>query len=210
MDLNSFFRGWSLIWPASMLFFGRIPSGLTHIPPQLIAAARVGCFGGDRREQPTINAPRPSPFAPLRRTRPPLLKPPQLVVCCVLPRRQPNHSAPAAPALCAPAPAPALCAPLPLPACQAQPRARCPPQTPSAGSRRRLGNGRLGPGGKGAHRAGPWRGQGHTGRVPGGRDALAAGQHCGGLGFTAVTRQFTNVIAKCKTKFTNVIDKYKP
>lgn len=161
-----------------MLFFGRIPSGLTHIPPQLIAAAWVGCVGGDRRELPTINAPRPSPFAPLRRTRPPLLKPPQLVVCCVLPRRQPNHSTPAAPALCAPAPAPALCAPLPLPACQAQPLARCPPPYPlrgqqaqagqwQAGSQRQRGTQGGSLAGAGAHRAGPWR-QG----CPGGGAAL--------------------------------------
>ena len=34
----------------------------------------VPCVGGDRREQPTINAPRPSPFARLRRTRPTLTK----------------------------------------------------------------------------------------------------------------------------------------
>ena len=32
-----------------MLFFGRIPCGLTHILTQLIAAAGVGCFGGNRR-----------------------------------------------------------------------------------------------------------------------------------------------------------------
>ena len=38
-----------MIWLASMLFFGRIPPGLTHIPSQLITAAGVACFGGDRR-----------------------------------------------------------------------------------------------------------------------------------------------------------------
>lgn len=42
----------------------------THKAP----AATVPCVGGDRREQPTINAPRPSPFARLRRTRPTLAK----------------------------------------------------------------------------------------------------------------------------------------
>lgn len=42
----------------------------THQPP----AAAVPCVGGDRREQPTIKAPRPSPFARLRRTWPTLTK----------------------------------------------------------------------------------------------------------------------------------------
>lgn len=43
----------------------RLSCTQTHQPP----AAAVGCCRGDRREQPTINAPRPSPSAPLRRTR---------------------------------------------------------------------------------------------------------------------------------------------
>lgn len=46
----------------------RLSESQTHKAP----AAAVPCVGGDRREQPTINAPRPSPFARLRRTRPTL------------------------------------------------------------------------------------------------------------------------------------------
>lgn len=48
----------------------RLSESQTHKAP----AATVPCDGGDRREQPTINAPRPSPFARLRRTRPTLTK----------------------------------------------------------------------------------------------------------------------------------------
>ena len=48
----------------------RLSESQTHKAP----AAAVPCDGGDRREQPTINAPRPSPFARLRRTRPTLTK----------------------------------------------------------------------------------------------------------------------------------------
>ena len=48
----------------------RLSESQTHKAP----AAAVPCVGGDRREQPTINAPRPSPFARLRRTKPPLTK----------------------------------------------------------------------------------------------------------------------------------------
>ena len=44
----------------------RLSESQTHKAP----AAAVPCDGGDRREQPTINAPRPSPFARLRRTWP--------------------------------------------------------------------------------------------------------------------------------------------
>lgn len=46
----------------------RLSESQTHKAP----AAAVPCVGGDRREQPTINVPRPSPFARLRRTRPTL------------------------------------------------------------------------------------------------------------------------------------------
>lgn len=106
MGLDSFFRGWSLIWPASMLFFWAHPGRPLEGPTLFAPAARVGCVGGNRREQPTINAPRPSPFAPLRRARPPLLKHPQPVVCCVQPSRLPGQTAPAAPAPSALAPAP--------------------------------------------------------------------------------------------------------
>lgn len=48
----------------------RLSESQTHKAP----AAAVPCDGGDRRVQPTINAPRPSPFARLRRTRPTLTK----------------------------------------------------------------------------------------------------------------------------------------
>lgn len=47
---------------------------LSEIQTHKAPAATVPCVGGDRREQPTINAPRPSPFARLRRTRPPFTK----------------------------------------------------------------------------------------------------------------------------------------
>lgn len=46
----------------------RLSVSQTHKAP----SAAVPCVGGNRREQPTFNAPRPSPFARLRRTRPTL------------------------------------------------------------------------------------------------------------------------------------------
>lgn len=48
----------------------RLSKSQTHKAP----AAAVPCVGGDRREQHTINAPRPSPFARLRRTKPTFTK----------------------------------------------------------------------------------------------------------------------------------------
>ena len=61
-----------------MISFGGIPRRLATSPTHNVSAAGVGCCGGDRR-QPANTANlygwRPSPFAPLPRTWPPLKKP---------------------------------------------------------------------------------------------------------------------------------------
>lgn len=83
------------------------------------------------------------------------------------------------------------CVPLPplppcVPICRSQPAKPSPlpaarPHTPFAGGRRRLGNSRLGPSGKWAPRAGPWRGQGHPGRVPSGSRGTQGGSLAAGV-----------------------------
>jgi len=64
----------------SLISFGGIPSRLATSPTHNVSAAGVGCCGGNRR-QPVSPANlygwRPSPFAPLPRTWPPLKKPAQ-------------------------------------------------------------------------------------------------------------------------------------
>lgn len=157
-----------MIWLASMLFFGRIPIGLAHIPSQLITAAGVACCRGDRREQPTINAPRPSPSARLAPHKATALKtsPACCVLCAAPPPAQPlrpSRSRPwcpcprsrpgcpfAAPSLPSPAPCP-LPAPNPRRGQQAQVGQW------QSGSQRQRGTQGGSLAGAGAPSAGPWR-----------------------------------------------------
>ena len=138
MDLDYFLGGRSLIWPASMLFFGARPPRPSESPTLFAPVTGVACFGGDRREQPTINAPRPSPYARLAPHEATAFKPPRPGVCCVQPRRRPGQTAPAAPA-----PSALATAPPRVPLCRSrsaksgpEPAARPKPPSRAAGAGR--------------------------------------------------------------------------